>query len=45
MLAAGLNSATLYGIQPIWAKGRIDRRDDILAEVWNPLSRVRANHP
>ena len=40
-----LNSSTLYGIQPIWAKGAIDRRQRILAEEWNPISRVRAYLP
>ena len=45
LVLAAVNSATVHGIQPIWSKGRIDRRDDILAEVWNPISRVRAHHP
>jgi SAM-dependent methyltransferase len=45
MVLAILNASTLYGIQPIWAKGAIDRRDDILAEAWNPISRVRAHRP
>ena len=46
MLAAGvLNSATLHGIQPIWSKGQVDRRTGILAEVWNPISQVRADRP
>jgi hypothetical protein len=46
MLAlAGLNASTLRGIQPIWSKGALDRRADILAEVWNPISRVRADQP
>jgi hypothetical protein len=39
---AALNASTLYGIQPIWSKGSIDRRTNILAEVWNPISRIRA---
>jgi SAM-dependent methyltransferase len=39
---AVLNSISLHGIQPIWSKGQIDRRDDILAEVWNPVGKVRA---
>ena len=42
---AALNASTLYGIQPIWAKGKIDRRDDILAEKWNAISRVKARRP
>ena len=43
MLAvAALNASTLHGIQPIWSKGGLDRRDNLLAEVWNPISKVRA---
>jgi len=43
MLVLGIaNASTLYGIQPIWSKGAIDRRTDILAEKWNPISKVRA---
>ena len=46
MLAvAGLNASTLHGIQPIWSKGALDRRTNIAAEVWNPISRVRVNKP
>jgi hypothetical protein len=46
MLAlAGLNTSTLYGIQPIWSKGTIDRRTNIDAEVWNPISKVRVFRP
>lgn len=41
VLVAGLNSTTAHGIQPIWAKGKIDSRTDIFAEVWNPISKVR----
>src|SRR5215831_6526779 len=40
-----LNASTLYGIQPIWSKGSIDRRVGILAEIWNPISRIRAGRP
>ncbi len=40
-----LNSATLYGIQPIWSKGKIDTRMRILSEQWNSISRVRAYRP
>jgi len=35
------NAATLHGIQPIWSKGKIDARRELLAEVWNPISKVR----
>lgn len=46
MLAlAGLNASTIYGIQPIWSKGAIDHRLHIQAEVWNPISKVRAYQP
>jgi len=38
---AGLNSLTIHGIQPIWAKGAFDRRVGVFAEVWNPISEVR----
>lgn len=40
-----LNASTFHGIQPMWSKGRVDPRTDILAEHWNPISRVRAQHP
>ena len=42
LILAALNSSTLHGIQPIWSKGKVDTRSDLLAEVWNPISRVRA---
>jgi hypothetical protein len=46
MLVLGIaNSCTLYGIQPIWSKGQIDKRIGILAEKWNPISKVRAHTP
>jgi SAM-dependent methyltransferase len=45
LIIAGLNASTLHGIQPIWVQGRIDRRDDLAAEVWNPISKVRAFKP
>jgi spermidine synthase len=41
VLAAVLNSRTLHGIQPIWSKGKLDDRKNILVERWNALSRVR----
>ena len=40
-----LNASTYHGIQPSWVKGKVDPRTDILAERWNPISRVRAQHP
>jgi hypothetical protein len=39
---AGLNASTLHGIQPIWTKGTVDLRNNIAAELWNPISKVRA---
>jgi hypothetical protein len=39
------NSFTLHGIQPIWSKGRIDPRQNIAAEAWNAISRVRIYEP
>lgn len=39
------NASTLHGIQPMWSKGRIDPRSYLLAEVWNPISKVRATLP
>jgi len=42
---AGLNASTLYGIQPIWSKGQLDARNDLLTEVWNPISKVRVYTP
>jgi len=45
VVLAALNSLTAHGIQPIWAKGKIDRRNRILAEIWNPISKVRAIYP
>jgi SAM-dependent methyltransferase len=45
LILAGLNTSSLHGIQPIWTKGAIDRRTGIAAEVWNPISRVRARNP
>jgi spermidine synthase len=42
---ANLNALTIHGIQPIWSKGRLDPRTDILYESWNPISRVRVVAP
>jgi hypothetical protein len=42
---ASLNSMTAHGIQPIWSKGGIDDRLNILCEVWNPISKVRVYKP
>jgi hypothetical protein len=42
LIAAGLNASTLHGIQPIWSKGAVDRRGNLITEVWNPISKVRA---
>lgn len=45
LIIAGLNASTLHGIQPIWSKGQIDRRVNLEAEVWTPISKVRAQKP
>jgi hypothetical protein len=45
LIIAGLNASTLHGIQPIWSKGALDPRSGLAAEVWNPISKVRASHP
>lgn len=45
LIIAGLNASTLHGIQPIWSRGQIDRRTNLAAEVWNPISKVRATNP
>jgi hypothetical protein len=45
LFIAGLNASTLHGIQPIWSKGKLDPRNNLLAEVWNPISKVRAREP
>ncbi|MGD1158640.1 MAG: hypothetical protein ABSA41_22845 [Terriglobia bacterium] len=45
VVLAALNASTIHGIQPIWSKGRLDPRTDILYEAWNPISRVRVVAP
>jgi hypothetical protein len=40
-----LNASSRYGIEPIWAKGRIESRYHLIAEAWNPISRVTATGP
>ena len=45
LIIAGLNASTLHGIQPIWSKGAIDPRQGLAAEIWNPISKVRASMP
>jgi spermidine synthase len=45
VVLAGLNASTIHGIQPIWSKGKLDTRTDILYETWNPISRVRVVPP
>jgi hypothetical protein len=42
LVAAGaLNARGAHGVQPIWAKDRLDDRTDIAFEKWNAISRVR----
>ena len=46
VLAAGLaNGLTLHGIQPMWVKGNLDARQNLLAERWSPISCVTAFKP
>jgi hypothetical protein len=45
LLLAETNASTRYGIQPIWAKGKIDTRSNLLAEIWTPISKVRVKRP
>jgi spermidine synthase len=45
VVLAALNASTIHGIQPIWSKGKLDPRVDILYETWNPMSRVRVVPP
>ncbi|MGD0221644.1 MAG: hypothetical protein ABSF71_04850 [Terriglobia bacterium] len=45
VVLAALNASTIHGIQPIWSKGKLDPRTDILYETWNPISRVRVVKP
>ena len=40
-----LNASTLYGIQPIWARGGLDDRSQLLTEIWNPISKVAVHTP
>jgi len=41
-VATALNQATPFGFGPIRTKGNVDLRSRLLAEVWNPISRIRA---
>lgn len=45
LVAALANGRTLHGIQPMWVKGTLDARNNILTEVWSPISCVRAYKP
>jgi spermidine synthase len=45
VVLAALNASTIHGIQPIWSKGKLDPRIDVLYETWNPISRVRVVPP
>jgi hypothetical protein len=42
LIAAALNSMTPFGFGPIRSKGEIEYRAHLIAEVWNPISRIRA---
>ncbi len=39
------NASSRNGLQPVWVKGKPDERAHLLAEVWNPISKVRAFEP
>jgi len=41
IVLARLNSSTANGIRPIWSKGTLDSRAGLMAEIWNPISKVR----
>ena len=44
-IVAMLNASTFRGFQPIWTKGNLDTRTHLIAEIWNPISRVKATGP
>jgi hypothetical protein len=44
-VASILNASSRYGIEPIWAKGKVESRYHLIAEDWNPISRVTAFGP
>ena len=44
-VASILNASSRFGIAPIWAKGRVESRYHLIAEDWNPISRVTAWGP
>jgi hypothetical protein len=44
-VASILNASSRYGIEPIWAKGKVESRYHLIAEHWNPISRVTAFGP
>ena len=37
-----LNAALPAGFRPIFSKGAFENRQNLIAEVWNPISRIRA---
>lgn len=41
-IVAAINRATPFGFGPLQSKGLPDVRSHLLAEVWNPISRIRA---
>jgi hypothetical protein len=43
VLFAVINANTSTGFKPIWEKGKLVDFSSILADVWNPISRVRAS--
>ncbi|MGH7814603.1 MAG: hypothetical protein ACREQI_11465 [Candidatus Binataceae bacterium] len=43
--AAALNAILPFGFRPIWCKGHLDSRAGLIAQIWNPISRIRASAP
>src|SRR5260370_25802255 len=44
-IIATLNASAASGFKPLWCKGKFQKRDSLAAEVWNPISRIRAFIP
>ena len=44
-IVAAFNAASPSAFRPLWCKGQFNKRDALAAEVWNPISRIRAFLP
>ncbi|HUO04636.1 MAG TPA: hypothetical protein VMU16_05505 [Candidatus Binataceae bacterium] len=44
-VVTALNAAAPFGVRPVFCKGRVDIPKELIAEVWNPISRIRATAP